>query len=380
MREHWTFDPGLRYLNHGSFGAVPLVTQQARGRLQEAAEANPMRWFRELPDRLVSTREIIGGYLEVTGGDIALVPNATSGVMVALRSVPALEGQRFVVTDHGYGGVAIAVRRVAAERRCEVTVVEVALDADDDTIVSAVAEAADDRTACIVIDQVTSATAKVLPVARVAALGRSRGVPVVVDGAHAPGLVDAPVVGDYWSGNLHKWPCAPRGTAVLYVVPERRGSVVPPVVSWGDPLGFPGSFDAPGTIDATGWLATPTSLALLADLGFAERRKELGLLVEAGAQALADAIGGEPADVGIPAPTMRLVGLPPGLVTDDASAVRTSRFLGARSGAEVSVTSWSGRGFIRLSAHLYNTIDDYTVSAPRLADLVHSLERADGPA
>ncbi len=93
---------------------------------------------------------------------------------------------------------------------------------------------------------------------------------MIVDGAHAPGLIDNPVMGDYWTGNLHKWPCAPRGTGVLYVAPGRQQTVVPSVVSWADPLGFPLSFDTPGTMDATGWLAAPTSLDLMTTLGFAD--------------------------------------------------------------------------------------------------------------
>jgi isopenicillin-N epimerase len=192
---------------------------------------------------------------------------------------------------------------------------------------------------------------------------------VIVDGAHAPALLDHPVVGDYWTGNLHKWPCAPRGTGVLYVAPDRQQTVVPAIASWGDSLGFPRVFDTPGTMDATGWLATPTSLDLLATLGFADHRKDLGLLVEAGAASVADAIGGQVVDVGSPAPTMRLVSLPEELVTDEPSGLRLGAYLAARSGAEVSVTSWASRGFLRLSAHLYNTIDDYTQAASRFATL-----------
>ena len=122
-------------------------------------------------------------------------------------------------------------------------------------------------------------------------------------------------------------------------------------------------------MDAAGWLAAPTSLDLMATLGFADRRKDLGVLVEAGAERLADAVGGVVVDVGTPAPTMRLVSLPDGLVTDEPSGLRLGAYLAARSGAEVAITSWGGRGFLRLSAHLYNTIDDYAVTASRFAPL-----------
>lgn len=381
VRELWTLDPDLRYLNHGSFGAVPVVTQEAQRRLQGAAEANPMRWFRDLPQRLIATREQIGGYLEASADDIALVTNATTGVNVALRSLTLRPGQRILLTSHAYGAVVLAAQRVAAENGCGVEILQVDLDADDDAVVATFERAVDDETACIVIDQITSATAKVLPAQRVAELGRARGIPVIVDGAHAPGLIDRPVLGDFWTGNLHKWTCAPRGSGVLYVAPERQPTVVPAIVSWGDPLGFPVAFDYPGTTDATGWLAASTALDLLETLGFRERRKDLGDLVDGGAAIVAEAIGGSVADVANPAPTMRLLSLPSGLVADDASAARLGAYLAQTTGTEVAVSSWAGRGFIRLSAHLYNDAGDYGVAATRYAALFAdqgALARASG--
>ncbi len=316
---------------------------------------------------LVSTRGRVGRYLGVPGDSIALVPNATTGVNVALRSLRTRPGQRFVLTNHVYGAVLLAAMRVAEERGCEVVVLDLALDASDDEVVAALAAVVDDATGCIVVDQITSATAKVLPVARVAELGRSLGVPVIVDGAHAPGLLDNPVVGDFWAGNLHKWPCAPRGTGVLHAAPDRWADVVPPVVSWGLPAGFPTSFDVLGTTDASGWLAAPTSLDLLDTLGFHDQRNRLGELVSAGAELFAEAIGGRVVDVGAPAPTMRLVTLPAGLVSDDLEAARLGAYLAPRTGVEVALTSWCGRGFLRLSAHVYNTPDEFGVAAERFA-------------
>lgn len=150
-----------------------------------------------------------------------------------------------------------------------------------------------------------------------------------------------------------------------------------PVVSWDEPLGFPRSLDYPGTTDATGWLAAPTALDLMRTLGFAERRKELGDLVTRGAEIVAEAIGGAPVEVANPAPTMRLVALPEGVIHDEATAGRTGSYLARRTGVEVSWTSWGGRGFLRLSAHLYTTGDDFAVAAQRYAPYFeHPLELA----
>ena len=375
MRHHWTLDPDVVYLNHGSFGAVPRVTQETQRRLAAASEANPMKWFRELPPRLLRTREDIATWLGTSADSIALLPNATTGISSALRSVRSGPGSRFVLTDHGYGAVWLAAEHVAARTGATVEIVPLPLDASDDDVVAILDPFVDERTAALVVDQITSPTAKLLPVGRLAEVGRRRGVAVIVDGAHAPGLVDMPVAGDFWTGNLHKWPCAPRGTGVLFVDPSRHDAVVPPVVSWDQPRGFPVSFDYPGTTDVTGWLATPTSLRLLDELGFAARRKEIGDLLETGATLLADSWGGRVVDVGVPAPTMRLVTAPEGVVAEPADCSRLGAFVAAQTGVETAPSHWGGVGYFRLSAHLYSTIDDFTVAADRLGRLFADRDR-----
>lgn len=368
MRDHWSLDPDLVYLNHGSFGAVPRVTREAQQRLQATAEANPMQWFRSLPERLAITRERIGGYLGVGGDDIAFVPNASNGVNIALRSLRGGEGGRLILTSHSYGAVLLAARRIVAERGWDLEVVDLPLDAADADIATAIETALDRPAVGIVVDQITSATAKMLPLHPIIEIGRRHGVPVIVDGAHAPGLLDRPVCGDFWTGNLHKWPCAPRGTGILWVAPDRRDEVVPAVVSWSDALGFPVSFDVPGTTDSTGWLAATASLDLLDDLGFGAARPALGDLVAAGSETFADAFGTRVLDAGSPAPTMRLVELPPGVdIADDVAGNRLQAAAAAATGVETALTNWRGRAFLRLSAHLYNRIEDYEIGAARLA-------------
>src|SRR6185437_8583399 len=158
----------------------------------------------------------------------AFVANATAGVTIALRSVGLGRGDEVLTSSHGYGSVALAV------------------------------------------DHVASATARVMPVARIAALGRARDVAVLVDGAHAPGAHGTPIeqIGaDFWVGNLHKWLYAPRPTGLLVVAARWRDRIEPPVISWHDAEGFPGSLENAGTLDYTSWLAAPTGLFVMRTLG-----------------------------------------------------------------------------------------------------------------
>ena len=110
-----------------------------------------------------------------------------------------------------------------------------------------------------------------MPVAEIAAVCRARGIPVLVDGAHAPGslAVDIPALGvDYYSANLHKWAHAPRACGILWAAADRQPKLRHPVVSWGSGKGFLREFEWHATGDPTAYLSAPEGIALLQEWGF----------------------------------------------------------------------------------------------------------------
>jgi isopenicillin-N epimerase len=210
------------------------------------------------------------------------------------------------------------------------------------------------------VDQITSGTAKVFPIDALVTAAHAHGVPVVVDGAHAPALIDAPAAAgaDFWTGNFHKWPAAPRATAGLVVAERWRTAAMPLIVSWSEyDERMPERFDMQGTYDYVPWIAAPESLHVLKDLDWPTRRPQLTTLVEEGAKILAKALGTGVAEVVRPPATMRLVELPASvdLSGGDALKMRVSRELKA----EITFTGFEERKFIRLSAHAYNSLADY---------------------
>lgn len=373
--ELWTLDPDVLHLNHGSWGAVPSAAQQAASQLRARSEANPAAWFRSLPSAVASARSRLVEWLGADGDGFALVPNVSAGVTVALATVPVPAGSRIAVTDHCYGAVRFAAERFARLRGATVVEVPVSLGASADEVVAALTPVVSGAgVAVVLLDQITSATTTVFPVDRLVALCRSAGVPVIVDGAHAPGLLDRPVVvdADFWTGNLHKWPCAPRGTAGLVVAPRWRSSALPPVVSWAEhAAALPLRFDWQATADYVPWLAAPVSLEVLDSLDWPAVRPIVSELVSAGAALVAKAIGGAVPDLAAPAPTMRLVELPPSVRITDKVAEEALRSRIARdAGAEVNVTMHAGRSFLRLSAHAYTSPRDFELLAARLPALL----------
>lgn len=367
----FSLDPAVSHLNHGSFGAVPVPVQRAQQRLRDEMEANPVRFYAggALYDRVTAARRHLASFVGLDPDGCALVPNATTGVAVALDSVGLGRGDEILTTDHRYGAVALAVERTCRETGAVVREVPVRLDATDDEVVAAVRAGVTARTRLVVLDLITSPTARVMPVAGVHAALHGTGVPLLVDAAHAPGVIGAPTPAEFWVGNLHKWAYAPRGTALLHVAARWRGRVRTPVVSWREGEGFPGSLEFSGVTDPTAWLAAPVGTYVLRTLGLDRVREHNAALVAYGQATVGAALGLAPDALpgpGAAALPMRVVPLPAGLVTDPDSAAGLRRRVADELQTEVQISSWRGRGFLRLSANVYNLAEEYDRLAERL--------------
>ncbi|WP_434743221.1 aminotransferase class V-fold PLP-dependent enzyme [Micromonospora sp. SH-82] len=374
----FSLDPAVSHLNHGSFGAVPIPVQRAQHRLRDEMEANPLRFYSQgLTDRIAHARRHIATFLDADPQGAALVSNATTGVGVVLQSLGLGPGDEVISTDHGYGAVTLAVARECRRTGATSRVLPVPLTASDQDVVRIVrAGLRPGRTRLVVLDQITSATARLMPVAAVVSAARAHGIPVLVDAAHVPGMLPVSVrdvAADFWVGNLHKWGYAPRGTALLVVAEPWRDRIEPPVVSWEQESGFPARLEWQATVDYTPWLAAPVGLFTLRSLGLDRVRRHNAALAAYGQRVVGEALGVGPAalpDPGDPAVAMRLVPLPPGVATTFDAARSLRQRIADRLAAEVSVASWHGRGWLRLCGQVYNTPDEYERLALRLPALL----------
>ncbi|WP_406385044.1 aminotransferase class V-fold PLP-dependent enzyme [Streptomyces sp. NBC_01618] len=380
----WSLDPGMLHLNHGSFGAVPLIAQQRQHELRDEMERAPVVWFPGLPARIAATRGEIARFLHVDAQDLALVPNASAGASAVYAALTAHPGGDIVVTDHGYGAVTMGAERLARGWGRRVRTARVPLTADADQAYRAVMSEVDNRVALVVLDQITSATARELPVEQVGAELARRNITLLVDGAHSPGILASPLEGlvcDAWVGNLHKWGCAPRGTAALVARGPLREHLHPLIDSWSATEAFPHRFDQQGTVDATGPLAAPVALDFIdRTWGWETGRRYMDELADYGARVIGSAFAGsagptESVDVGMPVPGMRLVRLPEGLGRTRIAADALRDRATAELGVEAAFTSFDGIGYLRLSAHVYNTPADYDRFADFCVPALHEWAR-----
>jgi len=362
----WSIDSSVRYLNHGSFGAVPRVVVAAQLAIREQMEHNPNLFFRtQLPTMLRDARARCASELGTHEARLAFVPNASQGVIAAAAAV-VRSGTSIATMSTNYGGVVLGLRNLA--QRTGATLHELpATPPAHATIDTCVSEVADQlgNADVLVLDHIVATSAQLNPIEAIAREVRRRrpNCFIVVDAAHAVGQVSPaiPLGIDAWVSNFHKWVAAPRPSAALVAVSDRAAHELAPLAgSWNTERGFPLSFDSQGTADLSAYLATSAAFDFLARWSWNDRSQHCRDVVDAAANMLADAWGVTlPTHPDLRAPNMRIVPLPGELrlTTEQEDAlIRAAR---TELLAEIAVTSPGGITGVRLSAFLYNDVADY---------------------
>jgi isopenicillin-N epimerase len=382
MLGEWYLDPAFAYLNHGTVGATPRVVLEAQAAIHREIERHPARFLlrelkpmvgaeREAKGRLRAAADAVGAALGARGEDLVFVENATTGVNAVLRSFDLGPGDEVLITDHTYGAVgnaaAYACRRVGARLN---TVTLPYPPRAGDELVAAVAAALTPGTRLAVLDHIVSDAAYVMPVAALTSLCRERGVKVLIDGAHAPGMLDLEIAAlgaDWYVGNLHKWMFAPRSCAVLWAAAEVQDQLHPAVVSWGLDHGFNDEFDWTGTRDPSPYLAAPAAIAFLERLGAGAVRAYNHELVCEAARMLRRRWGSAPGAPETMTGSMTLVQLPGHLEASAEAANRLRDVLHFEHRIEVPIMAWRERLWARISAQVYNEMADFERLAAALA-------------
>jgi isopenicillin-N epimerase len=376
-RSFWTLDPEVAFLNHGSYGACAIPVLEAQARWRVRMEREPVRFFkRDFEGLLDGAREAVARFVNADPEGLAFVANATTGVNAVLGSLDLGPGDEVVTTDHVYPACRNALDHVAGRRRVRVVVAPVPFPlAGPGDVEDAVLRAVGPRTRLALLDHVTSPTGLVFPIERLVRRLAERGVDALVDGAHAPGMLalDLRSLGAaYYTGNLHKWVAAPKGSAFLHVRADRREGVRPPVISHGwasprtDRSRFLLEFGWTGTDDPSAWLATPDAIAFLGGLlpgGWTALRERNRALLLEGRRTLLAALGVPP-----PAPESMLGFLASVPLPDGAPDAPETAFgdplqtaLVERHRIQVPVVAWpeAPRRLVRISAHAYNEPAEY---------------------
>lgn len=386
----WSLDPEVTFLNHGSFGACPLPVLEAQQRLRQQMEAQPLRFFvREFEELLDGAKSELGEFVGADAAELVFVPNATTGVNAVLRSLTFHPGDELLTTDHEYNACRNVLNYVAEKTGATVVVANVPFPiASPQQIIEAVIACVTPKTKLALLDHITSQTGLILPISTLSRELAMRGVDTVIDGAHAPGMIPLNLKkcgATYYTGNCHKWLCAPKGAAFLYVRRDKQAVIRPMTISHGansprtDKSRFQLEFDWMGTDDPTAYLCVPEAIRFMGSLlpgGWPELMAQNRAMALAARRMLCERLGEMR-----PCPDEMIGAIAVVPLPDDRTEFVKTRLipplqdqLWEQFKIEVPIIYWpkQPQQLMRISAQIYNTTAQYQYLAEALTKLIRS--------
>ncbi|MEH2302121.1 MAG: aminotransferase class V-fold PLP-dependent enzyme [Nostoc sp.] len=380
----WSLDPAVTFLNHGSFGACPKQVLAVQQRLRSQLEQEPLRFFgREWEPLLDDARSKLAAFVGADVQDLVFVPNATTGVNSMLRSLTFSPEDEILTTNHEYNACRNALDFVASRTGARVVVAKIPFPIDSpQQVVAAVIERVSPKTRLALLDHVTSQTGLIFPIQELVKELQQRGVDTLVDGAHAPGMISLnleEIGATYYTGNCHKWLCAPKGAAFLYVQRDKQPEIRPLTISHGtnsprtDKTRFQLEFDWTGTDDPTAYMCVPEAIAFMGSLlpgGWTELMQQNHQLVLQGRRLLCEALEVQPLCPEEMIGSMAVVPMPAMLENRDFMSIHDELF--DKFGIQVQMIPWQEkpRLLVRISAQIYNTPEQYEYLAKVLKGLL----------
>lgn len=377
MRRHFLLDPSITFLNHGSFGSAPAEVMAAQERWRRSIEARPIELLgRRVRELLRPAKEAVGRVIGCPASEIGFVTNATEAINAVLASLTFTKGDELLTTTHVYNAIRQAMRCTADRSGATVREFDLPLPCSGpDEVVDRVLAQISPATRLLVIDHVTSPTALVLPVARIVAECRKRGVQVIVDGAHAPGMLPLDVSrldADAYAANLHKWLLAPKGCGILRVRESLRSRVHPTIISHFYGQGFEEEFDWQGTRDVSAWIAAADAVAFIEAYGIDRMMEHNHALAVQAHAMLCERLGVEPLSPldGSMLGSMASFRVPEAIRRRFETFEALMAHLYGVERIEIPAFDFGGRWLLRVSAQIYNEPADYERLATALLKLM----------
>lgn len=375
------------FLNHGSFGACPKPILKLQSELRAAMEAEPVQFlWRRYEERLEPARQELARFIGAKSKDLVFITNATAGVNAVLRSLKLRRGDEVLTTNLDYNACHNVLVEVVRQTGAKLVVADIPFPLNSaGEITAAILQGVTRRTRLVMLDHVTSNTALVFPIKQIVRELEARGVDTLVDGAHAPGMLPLnlrDLRATYYTANLHKWVCAPKGAAYLWVREDKQTDLQPAVISHGNNRPRPGftpfqdRFDWAGTFDPSAWFCVGAAIKFMGEVlpggwpGLRQRNRDLAV---AARRMLCERLQVEP-----PCPesllgSMATLPLPEALqrVPPSGKIDREQLRLYDAFGIEVPLMRFGQpeRRWLRVSAQIYNSMADYEYLGAALATL-----------
>lgn len=274
IKSQFYLDPEITFLNHGSFGACPKPIFENYQYWQAELEKQPVRFLqKELPAYLKASKNAFADYIHCQADDFFFTPNPTTAINTVMRSIKLAPGDEILTTNHEYGAMDRTWNYYARQSGARYIRQNISLPiVSKEQILEQFWSGYTPKTKVVFLNQISSATALIFPVKEICEKARSLGLITIIDGAHVPGHINLNLTElnpDYYTGTLHKWMLAPKGSSFLYVRKQLQDSLDPLVVSWGYDSVAPGKsrfldyHEQQGTRDVSAFLTAPAAIQFL---------------------------------------------------------------------------------------------------------------------
>jgi isopenicillin-N epimerase len=376
-KSQFLLDPSITFLNHGSFGACPKPIFEEWQRFQRELESDPVEFIqKKLPKYLKTAKMPLAKFLGCNQEDFFFVPNPTVAINTIMRSLQLQPGDEILATNHEYGAMDRTWHFYCKKSGAKYVRQPISLPVvSKEQIIEEFWKGYNSNTKVVFLNQMSSSTALIFPVKEICDKAQALGLITIVDGAHVPGHIDLNISElnpDFYTGTLHKWMLAPKGSSFLYVKKEFQDDLDPLVVSWGYESVAPSKsrfldyHEYQGTNDHSAFLCTPKVIDFLEQNNWKEKSKACKEIVFANYQRFCDLLKTQPL-----APiTEEFLGQMASIPVKTAKPAELKDVLYDQYKIQIPVMPLNGSIYLRYSINAYNSQEDLEVLYQALEDII----------
>ncbi|AWI25537.1 aminotransferase class V-fold PLP-dependent enzyme [Flavobacterium pallidum] len=381
MKEKFLLNPEITFLNHGSFGACPKPIFENYQHWQLELEKEPVQFItKKLPALMRESREALADFIHCDADDVYFLSNPTTAINTIMRSLPLQPGDEILSSDNEYGAMDRTWNFYCKKSGAKYVRQHISMPVvSKEEMIAEFWKGYNSNTKVIFLNQISSATALIFPVKEICDKAQELGLITIVDGAHVPGHIDLNISElnpDFYTGTLHKWMLAPKGSSFLYVKKEFQDRIDPLVVSWGYESEMPGQsqfldyHEFQGTRDMSAFLSTKAAIRFLIENGWTQKSAESKQRILNHYKFFCDLLKSEP----ICPVTPEFLGQMCSVPISTKKPVELKELLFSKYKIEIPVTKLNGNFYLRISLNAYNSKDDLDKLAEALKEIMEQTD------
>ena len=377
MKSQFLLDSNITFLNHGSFGACPKPIFEEYQRFQMELETEPVYFIqKKAAGYLKIAKERLAKYINCNANDFFFTPNPTFAVNTIMRSLHLESGDEILSTNHEYGAMDRIWNFYCKKSGAKFIRQNISLPVvSKEQILEEFWSGYTSKTKIVFLNQISSCTALIFPVKEICDKARELGLITIIDGAHVPGQIDLDIRDlnpDFYTGTLHKWMLAPKGSSFLYVKKSFQEMLDPLIVGWGYESVSPGESqfldyqEYQGTRDISAFLCAPKVIDFLEDNNWKTKAKECRNIVLNNYKRFCDLLNAEPLCPITEEFLVQMASIP--VKTSNPTALKDLLF--DKYKIEIPVMPLNGNYFLRYSINAYNSQEDLDILYKALEDII----------